>query len=676
MVGEDYRRVGTATHRLMESYKDDYPSHAKGIFQEAIQNSVDARLTPAGFKDLTIVLSYDPQERTLRIRDYGTSGMSHCDQCDWGVKPGTNEDCHEADCRWGNFHYLGGLSKGGGELGYRGQGKSLAIVGGTELTVRTKLVGAEHLSMASVWLRRGEEWYWRKAPELGMTRDDKPGTELVIKGVIPELHEQLLDKQPLIKDVSEMWFRVIERGTTIRYGFVGKSLDRIGLPQLPHPSQSKGGAGTTRHRDRIPVSAGHRVVGELEDVSMFVAETPLPESLRGLALVKNGTQVIERVNRWGRRIPVELQDRFFGWVTYFCTSERPFLLKCERPGHRGFTPHTFYTRTLDLLQQQVEELLLPLVKQELRPKITEKDRRRAQQNLLVLQRAFAENAEFNPWSGEGQLARERTPRPPPTVPYVSEIRLDRAWYGRGDSARVSVVLQNPQSSPYPFAHLTIEGLDDGMSPVIIDELPPGKLPVIPAAKGDEKGRLLAESNILITPDFATGRNWVRCTLTHDPPNVEGQPMADEAPRRLDRRGHELWVDAEPPARTHGPPKGGPTGEGNRPATIRGINPISEGEVDMTENELIPFWDVGEFWFFTKGTRIGPVYDKQPRTADSILYELIAESVADKIAQTHMDTDPREVLDKSQILEEYRRIEDARRRFLRSCERFRSTESEL
>ncbi len=670
------RRVGTATHRLMESYKDDYPSHAKGIFQEAIQNSVDARLSPQGFKDLTIVIEYDRDQRTLRIRDYGTTGMSHCTKCDWGIKVETNEDCHEKECKWGNFHYIGGLSKEARQLGSRGQGKSLAIVAGKRLVVRTKLVGQEHVSMGSEWTRKGDEWYWQNFPDLQLGPSDPPGTELIIYDVDDDVHDQLLDTDPLVGDISQMWFKVLQRGTTIRLGYDGQKLTKIGPPRFPEPGLSEAGQKVVRQRARIPVPQSHKVVGELEDVAMCLADEPVREELRGIALVKNGTQVIERLVGWGRKIPLELQDRLYGWATYYCSDERPFLLKCERPGHRGFTPHPFYTKVKDLLQQQVDDFLNPFAKQQLRPRLTEKDRKRAQQNLHILKKAFEENPDFNPWSGEGIIVRERQRRPQPENPYISEIHPDKEWYKRGDVANVTVVILNPTKEFQPFVHLTVEGLDQGLSPLVIRELPPVDLPTLPPASEEMKGRIAPSISIPITADFAPGRNWVRCTLSHRPPPTS-DPVAQEssAERQWDRGSHALWVEREPEKRTHAPPKGGSGGDGGRPGTLMNLVPITEAPLDPVENEVMPYWSDGEIWFFTRGARIGSVYDRQPRTADSILYELISETVAERIMQIRIDADARDRFDKSQVLEEFRRTEEQRRRFLRSCERFRSVSEE-
>jgi hypothetical protein len=479
-----------------------------------------------------------------------------------------------------------------------------------------------------------------------------------------------------VDDISLMWFKVLQKGTTIRFGYEGQKLTKIGAPRFPEPGISETGQKVARQRARIPIPQSHKVVGELEDVAMYLADEPVREELRGIALVKNGTQVIERLVGWGRKIPIELQDRLYGWATYYCSEERPFLLRCERPGHRGFTPHPYYTKAKELMQQQVDDFLTPFAKQQLRPHLTEKDRKRAQQNLQILKKAFEENPDFNPWAGEGMIIRERQQRSPPEHPYISEIHPDKEWYGRGEVANVTVVILNPTKEFQPFVHLTVEGLDEGLSQLVIRELPPVDLPTLPPASEGKKSRIAPAIPIPITADFARGRNWVRCTLFNRPP-----PTADATARegveetQWDRGSHALWVEDKPEKRTHAPPKGGSGGDGGRPGTLLNLVPITEAPLDPIENEVMPYWSDGEIWFFTRGARISPVYDRQPRTADSILYELISETVLERIMQIRIDADARDRLDKSQVLEEFKRTEDLRRKFLRSCERFRSASGE-
>jgi hypothetical protein len=70
------RCVGAGTQALMESYRDDDPSHAKGIFEAAIPNGVDAVHEPGAVERLTTVMAYGKDERILRIRGHRTTGRA------------------------------------------------------------------------------------------------------------------------------------------------------------------------------------------------------------------------------------------------------------------------------------------------------------------------------------------------------------------------------------------------------------------------------------------------------------------------------------------------------------------------------------------------------------------------------------------------------------------------
>lgn len=655
------RRVSAATHRLMESYKDDYPSHAKGILQEAIQNSIDARIAHASFKDVTIVIEYDPNARELRIRDYGTTGMPHCSNCTWGVKP-TGEDCHEEGCNWGNFHYLGGLAKTADQLGSRGQGKSLAITAGKSLVVRTKTFGSEHISMASKWSRDGDDWYWDRMRELGMATTDKPGSELIITGVNDEVHDQLKDSKSVRADVASTWFKAIDKGVRIRYGFKGEELAVISSPSFPKPSKVEGGT-ATRRRNSMPVTINRKVVGELVDLELFLADETVSEGLRGVAFVRNGTQVIERLSNWGRKLPIEIQDRLYGWVTYHTTDAKPFLRDCEKPGHRGFQLHPYYRKTKEILQQQVEEFGLPFAKKQLRPKLTEKDRDRASQNLSIIQGALADVPEFNPWSTEETGPAETKTRLVPANPYISEITLDKEFYARGETATARITVLNPTNAHQPFIHVILQALDPSLGELQVQDFPPTSLPTLLASSEEKKGRVQIETQTLVTNDFAAGRNWLRCTLLNKPP-VDGTSV------QWDRSSKALWVDVAPGKDKRNGVKGrARTNQGNS-GSLGNLVPVTDDELDPDEQELIALWTDAELWFNTRGRRMVVVYESEPRTADSILYELIAESIAERVIERAMTEDARETLDKSQVVDEFRRIEELRRRFLRSCERRR------
>jgi hypothetical protein len=662
MSDEGRRRLSAATHRLMESYKDSYPSHARGICQEAIQNSVDARQNPQSFRDVTVTIQYDPAKRILRLRDYGTTGMSHCGACEWGIKPGTKADCHEPTCKWGNFHYLGGLAKSHDQLGSRGQGKSLAIVAGERFLVRTKLVGAENIAMASEWVRDGDEWSWKLIPDQAPKAEDKPGTELVIHGIIDAVHEQLLEAENIKQDIAATWFMVIEKGVTIRYGFAGKEMSKVAAPRWPEQQAGADGQPLTRKRSSIPVAVARKPVGELTELVIHLAEEPVPEHLRGIAMVRGGTQVIERIKDWGRKVPVEMQDRLFGRVVYFTSATTPFLNLCEQPSHRGYTPHPYYRRTHDLLQQQVEEFLLPLAKEQFKPRLTEKDRKRAEANLDIIRHALSEVEDFNPWAGEGISPRKPKERVPPTEPFISSIRLDKERYARGESAKVKIALRNPTTAHEPYLGLVVEALDPGMAPLIVREMAPEKMPTLEPVKDGEMDTRVCEVEFAITEDFPAGRNWVRCTLSRRVPNKDTQPTI------LDRGSHALWVEEDKPTRTRKTATSGAQGDG-RQGTLQAIQPITDHPPGAELQEV--FASGGEIWFFTRGPRIGPVYDKDARTADSILYGLVGEVILDLVVQKRMEDDVRDVLDKTQVIEEFKKVDEVRKRFLRACERGRN-----
>jgi hypothetical protein len=659
----------------MESYKDDYPSHAKGIVQEAVQNAVDARLDDLGFKKVVITIEYNPESRILRIRDYGTTGMSHCSKCDWGYRNDTNEDCHEKDCKWGNFHYLGGIAKDLKHLGSRGQGKSLLIVAGDHLVVRTKVATSDgsHVAMGSIWTREGEDWYWEKASGEALKPTESPGTEFVCYGVIDKVHDQLLDAEDIKNDVSITWFKAIEKGVTIRFGYTGKELMKVGSPHFPPTQMNDEGKPIVRHRASIPVSYNRKTVGDLVDVELRLAADPVPSELQGIALVKNGTQAIERITKWGRKIRQELQDRLYGWAMYYCTEDRPFLQVCEKPGHRGFNLHQYYGKTMDLLQQQVEDFLMPYEKQLIKPRLMEKDRKRAQQNLEVIQKALEAIPEFNPWSGEKTLPRKRTVRPPPDHPYISSISFDKESYKRGEHAATEIVLLNPTREYQPFVHLTVEALDEGLNRLAIWEFPPEQLPLLGPSSDEEKGRIKKEFDIAISEDFGAGRNWVRCTLLERKPMTPTNGNADTVVENLlDRESHSLWIEVEPTKIARGPPTGGSSGEGGKPGNIQKVVPVSDESLDPVAHEVMPMWQAAEIWFFTKGARMRYVYESDPRTADSVFYEIVSEAIAERIARTSIESDVRDRLDKSQVLDEMKRLEELRKRFLRTCEQYRSS----
>lgn len=672
---KERHKLTANTHRLMENYKDDYESHAKGIFQEAIQNSIDAKVT--NYSDVKITIKYDPQKRILAIRDYGTTGMSHCEKCYWG-RIEDSEDCHADNCNWGNFHFLGGLSKAEvGSLGSRGQGKSLIIIAGSETIVRTKIANPQsyhkEISMASKWTRSGNDWEWSLLEDSIMKSDEQPGTEIIVKGIIDSVHEELINSDEIIQNISKTWCGAIKKGVQIRFGYVGKELQRIGMPQFPQAA-SDNGKKVERKILKIPVSVHRKKVGQLTNITIVLTEEPVPKELRGIALLKNGTQVISRETDFGRRISTELQDRIYGWASYDCNYPGRFLCICEKPGHRGFQTHTYYSKVQSLLQENVEDFLLPYEKKRFKPRLTEKDLKRAQQNLDVLQRAFEEVPDFNPWSGSDETTTKRKTKEPPNHPYISNIKLDKEYYLYDQTANVEIILVNPTNEYQKFLHVTIEALDKGLSQLRVWEYPPHVIPVLNPATSEKKGRIAYSVNIPIIDEFGIGKNYIRCTLRNRPPQID-ESKDKLIDQEYDRASHSIWIEAQPVLIPRSPPTAGTKGDDGRKGTIRDLVPLTDESLDPIQNEIMPIWSNGDIWFFTKGARIGYVYETQPRAADSILYELVAEVLAEKRLKDFMETNPQDKFDKDQVLQQLQKIENLRKRFLRTCEKLRASSRE-
>jgi hypothetical protein len=672
------KKLSANTHRLMESYKDDYPSHAKGIFQEAIQNSIDAKFSE--YKNVKITIKYDSKKRILYIRDYGTTGMSHCSKCYWGRRNDSKEECHESNCNWGNFHYLGGLAKGVGDLGSRGQGKSLLIIAGTKTIIRTKLTNDKSKSgndmcttMASQWIRDQDDWEWELIPEQSMSDSDPAGSEIIIYGVIDEVHEQLIKVDEIIRDISQTWCAAIKKGVQIRYGLIDKTLEKIGVPHYPSPVTDSKGKPVKKFISVLPVTYHGQLVGDLHDVTIYLADEPVPEGIRGIALIKKGNQVITRITEWGRKNRRELQDRVYGWANYDCSPAKPFLCACEKPTHRGFTPHPHYTKVHDILQNKVEDFLSPYEKEMFKPRLTSKDKKRAQQNLDIIKKALDEVGDFNPWSGFDEISVKKKERIPPSNPYISQIDLDKTFYQYNQTAHVKITILNPTSDYQKWVHLTVEALDKGLSQLAKWEFPPQKLPILNPATEEKKGRIVVEMDIPISSDFGEGKNFIRCTLKNNPVSVTQQnnEQSSSEEKIFDSGSHSLWVAMEPDHFQRKLPSGGTSGEGTNSGNINDLVPITVPDIDPVQNEVYPIWSEGEIWFYTYGARVRLVYETQPRAADSIIYELVAEAISEQRLKNIIELSSQNSYDKEQLLEQYRSIDEMRKKFLRACEKYRS-----
>ena len=426
-----------------------------------------------------------------------------------------------------------------------------------------------------------------------------------------------------------------------------------------------------KRRKSIQIPVQRKTIGHLLDLNLVFTEEPVPDNIKGIAVIKQGTQVIERITSWGKKINPELQDRLYGWVTYFCTEEMPFLQLCEKPGHGGFKTHIYYRKVNERLQEVVEDFLSPYQKELVKPKITSKDRKRAAKNLKIIQKALEEVPQFNPWSGEGFTPQPRQPKPTPIHPYISSLSLDKKYYNYGDLAVLSVNIQNPTVEYQPYVRLITETLDEGMCQIDSWDNLPGSLPMLNPVDDATEGKIQKEISIEISDEFGIGRNWIKCELSDHNPKKKEHEQSDNQDALYDRKFHALWIEEEPTKRKKAKSGGGSTGDGVKSGTLGKLQPISDGPFDPVENETIPFWPQAEIWIYTKGVRINGIYEANPRASDSILYELIAETFANRMTRLTIEDDLRESFDKNQLIDMFGEIENLRKQFLRACEKHRS-----
>jgi len=217
----------------------------------------------------------------------------------------------------------------------------------------------------------------------------------------------------------------------------------------------------------------------------------------------------------------------------------------------------------------------------------------------------------------------------------------------------------------------VEALDKELSQLKVWEYPPDGIPVIEPATLEKKGRLVIHVQMPIIDDFGIGKNYVRFLLRKTPP-FDKEAKSENKEIEFDRASHSIWVETEPVTITKSLPKGGGKGDEGRKGTIRDLSPITEESLDPIQFEIMPVWSDGEFWFNTKGARIGNVYESQPRAADSILYELVAEVLAERRLKDFIEINPQDHFDKDQVLQQFQNIDELRKKFLRSCEKFRSS----
>ena len=115
---------------VMRAYAEEYENRAVGLIQELGQNSFDAYPENTNPKKMKILIKYDGDKRIFSWRDINSTGMGHCDECEWGLLSNTRQ-CKNKSCDWGMYHNIARSGKSGQKLGSRGLGKSLPLESGS-----------------------------------------------------------------------------------------------------------------------------------------------------------------------------------------------------------------------------------------------------------------------------------------------------------------------------------------------------------------------------------------------------------------------------------------------------------------------------------------------------------------------------------------------------------------
>jgi len=486
--------------RQMQQYLDNYDiGHARGLIGEsAFQNPIDAAYRGILSK-VRINIYVDPENRILKIRDRGTTGMPHCPDCEWGIKDledGSRQLCENFNhCQWSAFHTLAQEAKVGESLGQRGMGKSLAALAGENgIIIRTKVAdqGGENVSMASHFRPREDSgigaWGWVLKPDEAWGDSEDPGTEIQVVGLKDELIADFNNPQKIVDDyILPYWFFSIAQGVELTLLVKGHSTIKIG-PASVEKMFPPVGPRKKKSWGSLPIKSKRKIVGKIKNLNVFLAEEPLPEELRGIALVKGGKQVITRLNSFGRNIDRDLQDCLFGWV-----DTGHLLADCEKPDHLGYRlREPLVKRTNETIIEVTRSFLEPFNREKQRDEpVSKKDIEKANQIRDAVNRAFDEVPDFNPWlegeeSGDktGDEPDEQCPKcgqkpcvciKPPSkerrTPWVSSIRFEPStetgYHNVGDTVTARVVVSNPVDKDFP--RLSVKWRAANTSREIVDE---------------------------------------------------------------------------------------------------------------------------------------------------------------------------------------------------------------
>ncbi len=540
---------------VMKAYVDEYDNHAFGILQEDSQNGFDAYAKGTMPKDMKIEFKYDGDNKVFYYRDFGTVGMPHCNECQWGTRP-DGVPCTNQDCSWGCYHNLAYSGKTGLSLGSRGMGKSLRMESGEKTVVNTTLPDGRN--MASEWQVVDGDWKWRKAPELARKLSIS-GTEMITYGIRDNVHDQLIESDEVVRFLQEKWFRLIDHGAQIEYILEkGGARSRVFVPKMKYPEieTSEKDKPTILKKGHVVVKSRGRRMGELRNLEIYLASRPFADEdpRLGIAIVKNGKQAITRYSQFPTDIPENLRRRIFGHVDADCERE-PFLNDAENSTHTGYQwTHPTYKAVRLELNRIVKDFVQPFIRSG-GERVTEKEQQEAREILVVVNAALARIPELQIFGQMGEKPGGSVLEKPKSCPYISSLRPSNERFNRGETIRAKAVIKNPVPKEmmaglnFSFYDPTPVVIRDGMSWVLLRE-------------GTAESPYTLEENWLIDVDdsMVPGIHWIQVGLE----DKDGNPMLDEEGKQEKVRA-SVHIEQDPAVSRR------------RPRTGAGAAKKSEGE---------------------------------------------------------------------------------------------------
>lgn len=646
------------TPGVMKAYIDEYDNHALGIIQEDTQNGFDAYPRGTSPKDMKIEYRYDADNRIFTYRDFNTSGMIHCSECDWGLRSDGSR-CINDNCKWGCFHNLGHSGKDEYSLGSRGMGKSLHMESGETTIVNTTLQDGR--SYASIWKLIDEDWQWKRYPE-GAKELSVPGTEITTKNVKNSIHKDLINIDQIINEFQVKWFRLIEQGATIVYVLIRngikirKVIPKLKLPQL---EPSKPNKQTTLVKNRVVITLKRKRLGELRNLHLYIAKHPFDEEdpRWGIAIVKNGKQTIQ-VYRQIPDIPEKIRKRLFGYVDANCETDS-FLTEAENSTHTGYRRHDpVYKAVRKELNKISKSFTEPFIR-EAGERVTENEQKEAAEILSLINQTLSSIPELQIFGLEGSGISGTPEIKTKSKPYISRIEPANQRFNRGDEIEVKAIIKNPTSKDLI---LKTEFKFYDPTPVVISDTTAGIL--IIKGKPDNPSTVEVSWTIHVDDSMVSGIYWIQTSLL----DRHGELLFDDDEKPEKKRA-SIFIEQDPPklsrktrTGTGGKSGVGHTRGGEGAGGLANLQPFKKP--DMPETEVI-IETVRAYAFYNiYGRRFK--YLSEGSSRKTLPWLAVGEAMADAIIEKKIEREIEDGEDEwsaDAVFEKFKEIEGLRTKFL-------------